>query len=88
MTDSALSRPAAPCGGQWSLVPADGGVDGSNGRRGAAHAHRPVFPVKVSGVEHPPQTVMNISAFGHGHEAGGALVQPVYHMENEIAPRR
>ena len=29
---------------------------------------------------------MHISALGYHHQSGGALVQPVYHMENEIAP--
>ena len=29
---------------------------------------------------------MDIAAFGHGHEAGGALIQPVHHMKEKVRP--
>ena len=86
MADGPLPVGADHAADGRSLVPANGRVDGAGGRLRTAHAHGPVFPGKAIRVEGAPQAVMDIAAFGHGHEAGGALIQPVHHMKDKVRP--
>ena len=86
MADGPLPVGADHAADGRSLVPANGRVDGAGGRLRTAHAHGPVFPGKAIRVEGAPQAVMDIAAFGHGHEAGGALVQPIHHMKDKVRP--
>ena len=37
-------------------------------------------------MEGAAEQVVDVSALGHGHQAGGALVQPVHRVEDEIRP--
>ena len=69
-----------------AFVPADWQVDKAAPGFRTAQAHAPVLPLEVLRMETPPQEVVDVAALGHRHEAGGALVQPVHHVEDAALP--
>ena len=67
-----------------SLVPADGGVNGAGAAGRCAHAYRQIFPPEAVCMKAAAQQVMDISALGDHHQPGGAFVQPVDGMKDEL----
>ena len=69
-----------------AFVPANGEVDEAASGLRAAKADAPVLPLEAVRVEAPAEEIVDIAALRHRHEAGGALVQPVHHVEDAALP--